>query len=94
MDTSKMLADLIPEGTDLPEMKFAINAAEPTVVEVGAALFGAPLGDDSHDHVEPVVEIALYEAEVPIGEPVIKALHELVGFVEEVISMFAPFIEG
>jgi hypothetical protein len=73
-------------------MPLAINPAERIVVREGATLFGAPLGDKNYDDVKFSIAVALYESEVPEGEPLIKALHELASFVDETIDLFAPLI--
>jgi hypothetical protein len=70
----------------LPEGKYP--------VEPGVPVFSVPLGDESHDDVKFRFGIALGEPEVPEGEPVIKVLGELTGFVHEVIDLFAPFIDA
>ncbi|HEY3436014.1 MAG TPA: hypothetical protein VGK41_10215 [Solirubrobacterales bacterium] len=77
---------------DLPPMPVALNPAEREIVEEGSLVFSAPLGDQSHDDAQFAFQIALCEPEVPIYEPVVKALHELTSFVDEVIDLFAPLI--
>ena len=82
------------ESSNFPSIPIGINPAAKVPIEVGTVLFSAPLGEEAHDKVKATMEIALSEPEIPIYEPVAKALHELTSFVGEVIDLFAPLIEA
>lgn len=80
------------ELPDFPSWPVAINPAERDIVEKGSLVFAGPLGDKSHDDAQFTFQIAIYEPEIPIYEPLVKTLHELTGFVDEVVNLFAPLI--
>jgi hypothetical protein len=82
------------EGFDFPSMPVAIHPAERDIVEKGSLVFSGPLGDKSHDDAQFTFQIAIYESEIPIYEPLVRTLHELTGFVDEVLHLFAPLIEA
>jgi hypothetical protein len=89
----RALAVEAPSGnwpTDVPDIILPILPAERYPIEPGVAVFGVPLGDTSHDDVKFRFEIAFEESDVREGEPVLKVLGELAGFVNEVIDLFAP----
>lgn len=78
----------IPDGPPV-----AIDPLDREIMTEGVVVFETPLGDDDFDgQVDFTVEIALDEAEIPEGEPLIKTLHELTSFVDEVIDLFAPLV--
>lgn len=79
---------------EFPSAFLPVPPDERVVIEPGAVLFQAPLGDKSHDNVKFAFEVALYEPGFPAGESLVKTLHEMVGFVDEVIDLFAPFLRA
>lgn len=77
---------------NIPDMPIALNPAERQLVGPGVVLFGAPLGDQSHDDVEFTIEVALDEPGVVQREPPLPLLQQLCSVVEATIGLFAPHI--
>lgn len=71
-----------------------IVAAEPEIMVPDALVFGAPLGDKESDNTKIGVAVTLHEPEIVGTESVLVTLGQLVSFVNEVIDLFAPFIES
>ncbi len=91
IDFGLLAGELLGKDT-WPSMPVTLNPAERDMIEVGTVVFAAPLEDENKVHLELAFQVALYEPEISIYEPVMKALHELASFVGEVIDLFAPLI--
>lgn len=78
---------------EMPDfLPIGIRPADSIVVEKGAVLLGAPLEDESHDDTRFNLEVALYEPESKPGEPLLKALHGLCDFTDEILNRFAALL--
>lgn len=77
---------------DLPDMPTRLPAANLEIVEVGKVLYSFPIGEKAHEETQFAIQIALLEPDVPRGEPLLKALHEVSSSVDEVIDLFRPLV--
>ena len=79
---------------DVPKIPLSLLPEERYSLAVDVSLFASPLGDETHDDLEFTIEVALDEPEVATGEPLVPALRQLAGFVDEVFDLFAPLVSG